>query len=156
MYQDKSKRYQSTKELQSDLEKAEKGIPATERTAAALDSAFTMPRFVFAYLHGSFVQGEEFRDVDVAVFLNDTVTRTTDDVELEISLSLKLEKELALPVDIKILNHAPLSFRYHASRGMLLLTKDESTRESFLNKTWSEYFDFQPLSRIYLEDLTRA
>jgi hypothetical protein len=39
---------------------------------------------------------------------------------------------------------------------MLLLTKDESTRESFLNKTWSEYFDFQPLSRIYLEDLTRA
>jgi predicted nucleotidyltransferase len=111
---------------------------------------------VFAYLHGSFAQGEEFRDVDVAVFLDDRATRPTDDVEYEISLSLKLEKELGLPVDIKILNHAPLSFRYHASQGTLLLTGDESTRESFLNRTWSEYFDFQPLSRIYLEDLTRA
>jgi len=112
---------------------------------------------VFAYLHGSFVQGEEFRDVDVAVLLDDRATRTTDDVEYEISLSLKLEKELVgLPVDVKILNRAPLSFRYHASQGMLLLTRDESTRESFLNRTWSEYFDFQPLSRIYLEDLTHA
>ena len=112
---------------------------------------------VFAYLHGSFVQGEEFRDVDLAVFLDDRATRTTDDVEYEISLSLKIEKELVgLPVDVKILNHAPLSFRYHASQGLLLLTRDESTRESFLNRTWSEYFDFQPLSRIYLEDLTRA
>ena len=60
---------------------------------------------VFAYLHGSFVQGEEFRDVDVAVLLDDRATRTTDDVEYEISLSLKIEKELVgLPVDVKILN----------------------------------------------------
>ena len=110
----------------------------------------------FAYLHGSFVQGEEFRDVDVAVFLGDGAPRSTDDVEYEISLSLQLEKELGLPVDVKILNNAPLAFRYHASRGTLLLTKDESAREDFLNRTWSEYFDFLPLSRIYQEELTRA
>jgi hypothetical protein len=111
---------------------------------------------VFAYLHGSFVQGEEFQDVDVAVFLAGGSARSTDDVEYEISLSLQLEKELGLPVDIKILNNAPLSFRYHASRGTLLLTRDESVRENFLNRTWSEYFDFLPLSRIYQEELTRA
>jgi predicted nucleotidyltransferase len=111
---------------------------------------------VFAYLHGSFVQGEEFRDVDVAVFLGDSSPHPSDDVEYEISFSFRLEKELGLPVDVKILNNAPLSFRYHASQGMLLLTRDESIRENFLNKTWSEYFDFLPLSRIYLEDLTRA
>jgi len=111
---------------------------------------------VFAYLHGSFVQGEEFRDVDVAVFLAGGSVRLHDDVEYEISLSLKLEKKLGLPVDVKILNNAPLGFRYHASRGTLLLTRDESARESFLNRTWSQYFDFLPLSRIYLEELTRA
>jgi len=111
---------------------------------------------VFAYLHGSFVQGEEFRDVDVAIFLGDEAPRPKDDVEYEISLSLHLEKELGLPVDVKILNNAPLSFRYHASRGMLLLTEDEAIREDFLNRTWSEYFDFLPLSRIYIEELTRA
>jgi len=111
---------------------------------------------IFAYLHGSFVQGEEFQDVDVAVFLADGAPRSTDDIEYEISLSLRLEKELGLPVDVKILNNAPLSFRYHASRGTLLLTRDESVRESFLNRTWGEYFDFLPLSRIYAEELSRA
>jgi predicted nucleotidyltransferase len=111
---------------------------------------------VFAYIHGSFVQGEEFQDVDVAVFVADGAPRSTDDIEYEISLSLQLEKELGLPVDVKILNNAPLAFRYHASRGTLLLTRDESVREDFLDRTWSEYFDFLPLSRIYQDELTRA
>ena len=111
---------------------------------------------VFAYLHGSFVEGEEFRDVDVAVFLAGGTVRSRDDVEYEIALSLRLGKEMGLPVDVKLLNDAPLSFRYHASRGMLLMTRDESFREEFLNRTWGEYFDFLPLSRIYREEMTRA
>jgi len=111
---------------------------------------------VFAYLHGSFVRGEAFRDVDVAVFLRPGTPLSSDDVEYEISLSLRLEKACGLPADVKILNRAPLSFRYHASRGILLLSRDESAREDFLNRTWSEYFDFARLARIYQEELTRA
>jgi len=111
---------------------------------------------VFAYLHGSSIQGKEFRDIDVAVYLETYAPEFADVVEHEISLSLQIEKKLGLPVDVKILNNAPLSFRYHATRGILLLTKDESVREDFLQRTWSEYFDFLPLSRIYLEELTRA
>jgi len=111
---------------------------------------------IFAYLHGSFIQGREFCDVDVAVFLRTHGLGLTDEVEYEISLSLQLEKKLGFPVDIKILNNAPLGFRYHATKGMLLFSQDESVREDFLVKTWSEYFDFLPLSRIYQEELTRA
>jgi hypothetical protein len=111
---------------------------------------------VFAYLHGSFVGGHDFRDIDIAVFLENGSVPSGDHVEYEISLSLQLEKRLRLPVDVKILNNAPLSFRYHASRGILLLTRDESIRENFLTRTWSEYFDFLPLSRIYQEEMTRA
>jgi predicted nucleotidyltransferase len=111
---------------------------------------------IFAYLHGSFVEGREFRDIDVAVFLEDGAARSIDHVEYEISLSLQLEKKLGFSCDIKILNAAPLSFRYHASRGILLLTRDESIREDFLIRTWGEYFDFVPLSRIYQQELTRA
>jgi predicted nucleotidyltransferase len=111
---------------------------------------------VFAYLHGSFIQNEEFRDVDVAVFLADGATRPLDGVDYEISLSLGLEKATGLPVDVKLLHDAPLSFRYQASRGVLLMTRDESVREEFLNKTWGEYFDFVPLSRIYREEMTRV
>ena len=125
-------------------------IQKLEGALAGLDDV------VFAYLHGSFVGTEEFRDVDVAIYLNDHAVISVDTVEYEISLSLKLEEAIGLPLDVKILNHAPLSFRYHASAGRLLLTRDESAREDFLRRTWSEYFDFAHLARIYQEDLTRA
>lgn len=115
-----------------------------------------LEEIVFAYLHGSFIKGGTFRDIDVAIFLRPDAPAPSDDVEKEISLSLRLEKTLGLPADVKILNRAPLSFRYHASRGTLLLSRDESAREDFLNRTWSEYFDFAQRARIYQEDLTRA
>lgn len=140
--------------INKSMEKKEIDVGGTVRKLKDFLSGFE--DVVFAYLHGSFVQGEEFRDVDVAVFLTGGAVRSSDDVEYEISLSLRLEKEIGLPVDVKILNNAPLSFRYHASRGTLLLTKDEPVREDFLSRTWSEYFDFLPLSRIYMEDLTRV
>jgi hypothetical protein len=111
---------------------------------------------LFAYLHGSFVQADEFRDVDIGVYLVDSIARSIDRADYEISLSLRLEKELGLPIDVKILNDAPLSFRYHVSRGILFLDRDPSVREDFLQRTWSDYFDFLPLARIYLEELTRA
>ncbi len=111
---------------------------------------------VFGYLHGSFIHEQEFRDVDAAIFLETHALGLTDELEYEISLSLQAEKKLGLPVDIKILNNAPLGFRYHVTRGVLLFSQDESVREDFLIMTWSEYFDFAPLSRIYQEELTRA
>jgi predicted nucleotidyltransferase len=111
---------------------------------------------LFAYLHGSIVQADEFRDVDIGVYLVDSVARSTDGADYEISLSLRLEKGLGLPVDVKILNNAPLSFQYHVSRGILFLDRNPSIRENFLQRTWSGYFDFLPLARIYLEELTRA
>ena len=92
----------------------------------------------------------------MAVYITPGTAREVDVADYEISHSLRLEKVLGLPVDVKILNDAPLSFRYHVSRGILLLNRDDSIREDFLRRTWSEYFDFLPLSRIYLEELTRA
>lgn len=110
---------------------------------------------LFAYLHGSFLGSRSFRDVDVAVYLKPAFTPPADDVEYEIALSLRLERAVGLPVDIKVLNRAPLSFRYQASRGRLLISRDESIREGFLSRTWGEYFDFARSARIYQEDLTR-
>ncbi len=125
-------------------------VKKLEAVLAGLDDV------VFAYLHGSFIGAREFRDVDVAVYLNDRTANSVDTVEYEISLSLKLEKTIGLPMDVKVLNQAPLSFRYHATAGRLLLTRDESVREDFLRRTWTEYFDFAHLARIYQEDLTRT
>lgn len=112
---------------------------------------------VFAYLHGSFLNKVNFDDIDIAVFLEPAELHQKDeDLEYETGLSLKLEKALSFPIDVKTLNRAPLCFRYHASAGALLLSRDESVREVFLNRTWSEYFDYRYPARVYQEDLNRA
>lgn len=108
---------------------------------------------VFAYLHGSFLSEDEFNDVDIAFYLDEKATKKIDLVNFEISYSLRLEKYLHIPVDLKILNCASLSFRYHATRGHLLFSRDDLIREEFLCRTWSEYFDFKPVSRIYLREI---
>jgi len=109
-------------------------------------------RIVFAYVHGSFLEGRDFNDVDVAIYLGTGKETDTDPVDIEISLSLELEEEIHLPIDVKVLNNAPLSFCYHVTKGMLILSRDENLREEFVCRTWSAYFDFQPVSKIYLQE----
>jgi len=108
---------------------------------------------VFAYLHGSFLSEDEFNDIDIAIFIDEKTAKKMVPIELEISLSLRLEKYLGLPVDVKFLNHGPLSFRYHATRGYLLFCRNDLIKEEFLCRAWSEYFDFKPVSRIYLREI---
>lgn len=107
---------------------------------------------VFAYLHGSFLNEDEFNDVDIVLYLDEKILKKINPVDFEISLSLRLEKYLKVPVDVKILNCAPLSFRYHATRRYLLFSRDDLIREEFLVRTWGEYFDFKPVSKIYLRE----
>lgn len=111
---------------------------------------------IFAYLHGSFLREEEFNDVDIALYLDEKAAGEIDPVDFELSLSLKIEKVLKVPVDIKLLNYAPLSFRYQVTRGYLLVNRLTSKREEFLCKTWGDYFDFQPIARIYLKEVLNA
>mgnify|MGYP000133979725 CR=1 FL=1 len=110
---------------------------------------------VFAYLHGSFLDKKDFNDIDIAVFL-DPKTVIPKPVDFEIALSLKLEKSLNVSVDVKILNFAPLSFRYHVTTGMAIFSRDEALREDFLCRTWSDYFDFKPVAKIYLREVIDA
>lgn len=57
---------------------------------------------VFAYIHGSFLDENDFNDVDIAVFPGQK-TAVSNHVDFVIALSLKLEKSLNVPVDVKIL-----------------------------------------------------
>ena len=109
--------------------------------------------FIFAYLHGSILGEDEYNDVDIALYLDEKAVKKIDPVDFEISYSLRLEKYLNVPIDVKILNYAPLSFRYHATRRYLLFSRDDLIREEFLCRTWSEYFDFKPVSKIYLREI---
>ncbi|MDI6781751.1 MAG: nucleotidyltransferase domain-containing protein [bacterium] len=104
-------------------------------------------------VHGSFLTQERFNDIDIAVYIDENVVNEVVVVELEIDMGLEIEREINIPVDIKFLNFAPLSFQYQASCGHLLFSNDDDQREEFLCNTWSQYFDFFPIAQDYLQEV---
>nr|WP_157868160.1 nucleotidyltransferase domain-containing protein [Pyrococcus abyssi] len=91
---------------------------------------------LFAYLHGSFLDDGPFRDIDVAVYVVKTVGRF-----YEMELEEELSRLVGFPVDVRILNDAPVTFRFRAIGGELLFSKDEKRRCMFEEITMAEYHD---------------
>lgn len=110
------------------------------------------PHVLFAYIHGSFSPKDNFGDIDVAVFLK--AEREVNFLRYELSLEAVLQKLFPFPVDLRVLNNAPVSFRYSViKQGQKLVDKDESRRVEFEVATMSRYFDFYPLRRRYLKEV---
>lgn|SRR5574341_129378 len=105
----------------------------------------------FSYLHGSFAKNSDFRDIDVAVYLKDV---PASPLEYEIALETELMQALAgYPVDVRVLNNAPLSFRYHVIKeGLPLIVRNDDTRSDFQEATLAQYFDFAPFRALYLKE----
>ena len=62
-----------------------------------------------------------------------------------IQLSLSLSKKTALPVDVRALNDAPVTFSYHVIKGTLLDNKDDDLCSRFMEDTMRTYFDIKPI-----------
>lgn len=99
----------------------------------------------FAYLYGSFVESRPFHDIDVGVYLQivraDRVTATALD------LAQRLSDQARKPVDVRILNVAPVSFLYHVLRGQLVFCRDDAVLTEVMERTASRYLDIAPLLR---------
>ena len=108
---------------------------------------------LFAYVLGSFAEGLPFRDVDVAVWAEGVEEGEAWDYETKLSVDLTLK--LDLPIDVKLLNYAPLGFKFNATKGELLFSRDEELRLRFVEETWVEYMDFSWLSRYMLKEALR-
>lgn len=111
---------------------------------------------IFAYLHGSFTEGKLFRDIDIAVFVEEKKVPKEKVLDFEISLSLKLEEVIKMPIDVKVINYAPLAFLYYSTVDTLLMCKDDDLRVDFLTKIRSLYFDFKPSSERFLREMLHA
>jgi predicted nucleotidyltransferase len=109
------------------------------------------PDISFAYLHGSFLKAERFRDIDVAVFLKNPASSP---LPAEIRLETELDKVIKrFPVEVRALNHAPLSFRYNVIKdGSAIVVVDDALRCEFVETTLRDYFDFAPFRRLYLKE----
>lgn len=102
-------------------------------------------RLVFAYIYGSFVRGEAFRDVDVGVYLRDSAENpfgVSFDVKERISRSLRssgIDAEADL-FDVKILNGAPFTFLKRVFvEGILLLDRDPDRRTDLIEYVSVKY-----------------
>jgi len=106
---------------------------------------------LFAYLHGSFVKKDAFRDIDVAIYLERMPASVLEyELQMETDLMKALKKYI---VDVRVLNGAPLSFKYNVIKdGIVLLSKDDDKRADFEEKTIILYLDFLPYRKSYLKE----
>ncbi len=110
---------------------------------------------VFAYIFGSYARDEKFSDVDVGVFINEDYAG--DHLSFELSLERELESLTRLPIDVRIINKAPLSFIYHVIKeGILVVDKDVSKRADFEGMIFKKYFDFSYYRKQYLKEVINA
>jgi predicted nucleotidyltransferase len=105
---------------------------------------------VCVYVYGSVARGEarDASDVDVAVLYAQEPPPTLDGLGLE--LGYTLERLLGKPVDLVILNRAPLDLIHRVLRdGVLVYDGDPSSRIRFEVQARNAYFDLLPYLRQY-------
>ena len=129
-------------------------IPKQEREAIKHQIAANLqkrPEILFAFIHGSFLTDRRFRDIDIALFLKPiSVSSLRYELEIEAQMT-RLVKNI--PSEIRLLNQAPLAFRYAViKQGELLFSKKDEVKSNFIEKTINDYLDFAPFHRRYLKE----
>jgi hypothetical protein len=120
------------------------GTKEHNRTVRALIKELARdPEIIFAYLYGSCAESRPFHDVDVGVFLREPDEQS----QTVLTLAQRLSSVLRMPVDVRALNEAPMSFLYHVLRGELLISHDDDLLSSLIENTVRRYLDIAPLLR---------
>ncbi len=111
---------------------------------------------IFAYIFGSFIDNEMpfFRDIDIGVYVNENVILQKQFIDYAMNLSLELESLFKkYPVDVVVMNNAPLSLLSKITQGELLFVRDERLWIDFVTKMWSLYHDHAISNREVLKDM---
>ena len=102
----------------------------------------------FAYCFGSFLEREEFNDIDIALYISKDISPYEG-----LKLSLKVERELERVikprkrVDVKILTHAPIAFQYEViKRGEVIFSRNDTMRKRYEAEVLSRYLDYKETS----------
>ncbi|MCB1849206.1 MAG: nucleotidyltransferase domain-containing protein [Gammaproteobacteria bacterium] len=105
---------------------------------------------VCAYLFGSQARGTAHHssDADIAVLLKNSPVSSLEGSGLD--LASEIEERVCVPVDLVILNQAPVDLVHRILRdGILLYEADPSARIAFEVKARGTYFDLIPYLRQY-------
>lgn len=93
------------------------------------------------------MDSEWVHDVDVGLYLDDSQLPRRS--ELSCALADRLSNVIQIPVDVRILNNAPISFLFHVLRGHLLFSRNEERLTDLLEEVPRRYLDIAPLLRRY-------
>lgn len=98
----------------------------------------------FAYIFGSFIDDDmPFRDIDLGVFF--AGKNRLQMSEAAVDLATILSRKTACPVDVRVLNFAPVAFVYNVLRGELIYEKNADIRCQVMENTVRAYLDMKPI-----------
>jgi predicted nucleotidyltransferase len=112
-----------------------------------------LPEVAAAFLHGTFRDGLPFRDVDVAVFLQSGAEELREPWAWEARAAASLTRSVGLPVDVRVVNDAPLGLLFHATAGDLCWARDEEAVLDRVEVIRLRYYDFQPFAEKNLKGM---
>ena len=99
----------------------------------------------FAYLYGSFLDADGFHDVDLGVYLRRS--ELNEDIQYGLDLGARLADRIPFPIDVRVINHAPMSFVYHMLRGRPIYVRDEDVMTDLMERVAHRYYDMESLLR---------
>lgn len=109
---------------------------------------------IFAYLHGSFLDGSLYNDIDIALYLDEKKVGREKISEYCKQLNLEISELIRFVVDVHILNRAPVGFLHSVFKhGQLLFSKDDELRSDLIEKISLEYMDYYELSLQSIRDM---
>jgi predicted nucleotidyltransferase len=111
------------------------------------------PEILFAVLYGSATEGGIFRDLDVGVMVDRSCVPAGVDLDYALDLAGFIEKTVRFPIDVRVINDAPLPFLFNVSRGIPLVVHDWEAWYRFRERAWDDYLDFKPVAMQYLREL---
>jgi predicted nucleotidyltransferase len=101
-------------------------------------------RIDFSYIFGSFIDVDiPFHDIDLGVFfVGNNRLQMSEDAN---NLATILSRKTGYPVDVRVLNNAPVSFVYNVLKGKLIYEKNEDIRCQVMENTVRSYLDMKPI-----------
>jgi len=111
------------------------------------------PEIIGAWLHGSFHEGLPFHDIDIALYVEPDVPAASNPLDFILRVGDTLERAVRYPVDVRIINRAPLNFQFYATAGRPLLLRDAERCYEFIESVRRMYWDFEPMARRHLREV---
>lgn len=129
-----------------------------QRILTAIENFLTKEKTIsFGYLYGSFLEGVEFNDIDIAVYFDEKQFQGKGKIfDYGLKLCSPIEDAIrnkdghTYEIETHPLNLAPLSFRFAViNEGRLLVSNNDDKRVEFEVITRDLYFDFLPHFEYY-------